>query len=106
MALANRYETVLRRSSLEEMWRVVVPTGSQDDIPGAVGLSFFIFERGHNRLVGHTGDQANFRSFFYLRPDTRTAIVTVLNTTNEADAEKEEAGWTSTKRAAMTLLAP
>ena len=105
-ALANRYETVLRRSSLEEMWRVVVPIGSQDDIPGAVGLSFFVFERGHNRLVGHTGDQANFRSFFYLRPDTRTAIVTVLNTTNEADAEKEEAGWTSTKRAAMALLAP
>jgi CubicO group peptidase (beta-lactamase class C family) len=105
-ALANRYETVLRRSSLEEMWRVVVPTGAQDDIPGAVGLSFFIFERGHNRLVGHTGDQANFRSFFYLRPDTRTAIVTVLNTTNEADPEKEEAGWTATKRAAMALLAP
>jgi len=30
----------------------------------------------------------------------------VLNTTNEADAEKEEAGWTATKRAAMALLAP
>jgi CubicO group peptidase (beta-lactamase class C family) len=105
-ALARRYETVLRRASLEEMWRVVVPAGSQDDIPGAVGLSFFLFKRGQVTLVGHTGDQANFRSFFYLRPDTRSAIVTVLNTTNEADPAGEEAGWTATKRAAMALLAP
>ena len=105
-ALATRYDSVLRHSSLEEMWRVVVPTGSQDDIPGAVGLSFFLFKRGQVTLVGHTGDQANFRSFFYFRPDTRSAIVTVLNTTNEADPEKEEAGWTATKRAAMALLAP
>jgi CubicO group peptidase (beta-lactamase class C family) len=105
-ALAARYETVLRRSSLQEMWRTVVPSGSQDEIPGAVGLSFFLFERGGTVLVGHTGDQANFRSFFYLRPDTRTAVVTVLNTTNEADPESAEAGWTAMKRKALALLAP
>jgi CubicO group peptidase (beta-lactamase class C family) len=105
-ALASRYEGVLRRSTLEEMWRVVVPSGSQDDIPGAVGLSFFVFKRGSATLVGHTGDQANFRSFFYLRPDTRTAVLTVLNTTDEADPKKAEAGWTATKKEAMALLVP
>jgi CubicO group peptidase (beta-lactamase class C family) len=105
-ALASRYEGVLRRSSLEEMWRVVVPSGSQDDILGAVGLSFFLFRRGSVTLVGHTGDQANFRSFFYLRPDTRKAVLTVLNTTDNADPKKAEAGWTATKKQAMALLAP
>jgi CubicO group peptidase (beta-lactamase class C family) len=105
-ALARRYNRVLKRSSLEEMWRVVVPRGSQDDIPGAVGLSFFLFKRGGATLVGHTGDQANFRSFFYLRPDTRAAIVTVLNTTDEANPETAEAGWTAMKQRAMALLAP
>lgn len=104
-ALARRYDTVLRRSSIQEMWRVVVPKGSQDEIPGAVGLSFFLFQRGRVKLVGHTGDQANFRSFFYLRPDTRTAIITVINTTDEANPERAEAGWTRVKLSAMALLA-
>jgi CubicO group peptidase (beta-lactamase class C family) len=104
--LAGVYEGVLRRTSIEEMWTEVVPHGSQDDIPGAVGLSFFLFRRGPVKLVGHTGDQTNFRSFFYLRPDTRTAVITVLNTTSQVNSEKEEAGWTATKRQAMALLAP
>jgi CubicO group peptidase (beta-lactamase class C family) len=105
-ALVRRYDTVLKRSSLQEMWRAVVPKGSQDEIPGAVGLSFFLFKRGGATLVGHTGDQANFRSFFYLRPDTRNAVITVVNTTDEANPEGAEAGWTTIKRAAMALLAP
>jgi CubicO group peptidase (beta-lactamase class C family) len=105
-ALARRYDSVLKRSSIEEMWRVVVPSGAQDDIPAAVGLSFFLFRKGQVRLVGHTGDQAGFRSFFYLRPDAKAAVITVLNTTDEASPDSAEAGWTRIKREAMTLLAP
>jgi CubicO group peptidase (beta-lactamase class C family) len=105
-ALANRFDMVLKRSSLEEMWRAVVPTGSQDDIPGAVGLSFFLHHPGNVLLVGHTGDQAGFRSFFYFRPDTKAAVITVLNTTDEASPDTAEAGWSRIKRAAMSLLAP
>jgi len=84
----------------------VVPTGSQDDIPGAVGLSFFLHHQGNVLLVGHTGDQAGFRSFFYFRPDTKAAVITVLNTTDEASPDTAEAGWSRIKRAAMSLLAP
>ena len=105
-AVSRRYETVLKRSSIEEMWRTVVPSGSQDDIAGAVGLSFFLFRRGRVLLVGHTGDQAGFRSFFYLRPDTKAAMITVLNTSDEANPDSADAGWTAIKRAAMALLAP
>jgi CubicO group peptidase (beta-lactamase class C family) len=104
-AVARRYDTVLKRSSIEEMWRVVMPIGSQDDIPAAVGLSFFLLRSGKVKLVGHTGDQAGFRSFFYLRPDTKAAVITVLNTTDEASPDSAEAGWTRIKREAMTLLA-
>jgi CubicO group peptidase (beta-lactamase class C family) len=103
---ARPNDTVLKRSSIEEMWRAVVPNGSQDDIPGAVGLSFFLFARGRVLLVGHTGDQAGFRSFFYLRPDTKAAVITVLNTTDEANPDSAEAGWSRMKRAAMALIAP
>jgi CubicO group peptidase (beta-lactamase class C family) len=103
-AVGRRYDTVLKRSSLLEMWRVVIPHGAQDTIPGAVGLSFFLFPRGRITLVGHTGDQAGFRSFFYLNPRTRAAVITVLNTTDEADPDRAEAGWTSVKQAAMALL--
>jgi CubicO group peptidase (beta-lactamase class C family) len=105
-AVAHRYETVLKRSSISEMWRPVISQGSQDDIPGAVGLSFFLFQRGGVALVGHTGDQAGFRSFFYLRPDTKAAVIAVLNTTDEAHPDSAEAGWSRVKRAAMALLAP
>jgi CubicO group peptidase (beta-lactamase class C family) len=101
---ASRDE-ILPHSSLDEMWRVVVPRGGQDEIPASVGLSFFLFRLGGVSLVGHTGDQAGFSSFFYLRPDTRTAVITVLNTGNEADPNRE-AEWTRVKRAAMALLAP
>jgi CubicO group peptidase (beta-lactamase class C family) len=100
----RRYETVLKHSSLLEMWRVVVPNGGQDTIPGQVGLSFFLYPRGRTTLVGHTGDQAGFRSFFYLNPKTRDAVITVLNTTDEVNADAAEAGWTSVKQAAMALL--
>jgi len=69
-------------------------------------LSFFLFARGRVLLVGHTGDQAGFRSFFYLRPDTKAAVITVLNTTDEANPDSAEAGWSRMKRAAMALIAP
>ena len=50
----------------------------------AMGLSFFIRGGGAQRLIGHTGIQAGFRSFFYFNPVTSAAVISVFNTTNEA----------------------
>ena len=49
-----------------------------------MGLSFFVLDRGGQRLLGHTGSQAGFRSFFFFDPVSRMAVIAAFNTTNFA----------------------
>lgn len=67
---------VLDRRSLAEMWEPVLPTGQGAD---SVGLSFFITRVNGVRLVGHTGSQRGFRSFFYLDPQSAAGVIAVFN---------------------------
>lgn len=81
---------VLRRPSLDEMWRAVVPVGRPDGsgVPAdSVGLGYFIRTVAGRRLIGHTGSQASFRSFFYVNPETRSAIIGNFNTVGNEEAE-------------------
>ena len=104
-AVARRYDLVLPRGSLEEMWRPVVRVDTAEGLGSAVGLSFFLFPQdGGTTLVGHTGEQAGFRSFFYLDPRTRMAVIGAVNTTNEASPEASAAAWIAITRDARTLL--
>jgi CubicO group peptidase (beta-lactamase class C family) len=82
----ERYDIVLKRSSLEEMWRPGKPMSqSYESAPNEwMGLSFFVLDRDGVRLLGHTGSQAGFRSFFYFNPANGSAIVAAFNTTNYA----------------------
>jgi CubicO group peptidase (beta-lactamase class C family) len=85
-ALARRYDIVLPRATLEEMWRAVLPVGetaAPDGGPESMGLGFFLVDRGSYRLVGHTGSQAGFLAFLWLNPATRQAAIAALNTSNE-----------------------
>lgn len=68
---------VLARSTLEEMWRPVLPTGGTE--ADSIGLGFFILRRNGTRTIGHTGSQAGFRSFFYLDPETGAGAIAVFN---------------------------
>jgi CubicO group peptidase (beta-lactamase class C family) len=77
---------VLARATLEEMWRPVHATGAGLPEFSDVGLGFFSLEADGRRIVGHTGDQAGYRSFLYLDPVRRTALVLVFNTTREGSA--------------------
>ena len=76
----------LSRASLEEMWTPVVSTGGTAGKKGSVGLGYFLtdFADG-DRLIGHTGSQAGFRSFFWIHPRSRTAIIAVFNTSAESE---------------------
>jgi CubicO group peptidase (beta-lactamase class C family) len=104
-ATARRYETVLKRASLLEMWEPVRPiTGDAAGRKG-VGLSFFMFEESGSPLVGHTGDQAGFRSFLYLNPRTSAAIMGVINTGNDADPDGTAARWNQMNQAARVVIA-
>src|SRR5256885_13481037 len=67
-ATARRYETVLTRASLLQMWQPVRPITGDAAGRNGVGLSVFMFEESGSPLIGHTGDQAGFRSFFSLNP--------------------------------------
>jgi CubicO group peptidase (beta-lactamase class C family) len=79
-----RYDIVLKRSSLEEMWQPGKPMSqSYESAPNEwMGLSFFVLDHSGVRLLGHTGSQAGFRSFFYFNPANGSAIVAAFNTTN------------------------
>lgn len=80
----QRYDVVLSRSSLAEMWQPGKPMSeSYESAPNQwMGLSFFVLDRGATRLLGHTGSQAGFRSFYYFNPATKTAVIAAFNTTN------------------------
>ncbi|HET9041304.1 MAG TPA: hypothetical protein VFN40_14090, partial [Gemmatimonadales bacterium] len=65
-----------------------------------------LYRRGARTIVGHTGEQSGFRSFVYLDPVSTTAVVGVLNTTNDARAEASAAGWATLTRRAVDLVAP
>ena len=85
-ALERRYDAVLGRASLAEMWRPVLTVGDSaapDGGPEAMGLGFFLVDRGGYRLIGHTGSQAGFLSFFWINPATSTAAIVALNTSTE-----------------------
>jgi CubicO group peptidase (beta-lactamase class C family) len=103
---AARYDGVLRRATLEEMWRPVVPLASGGDSTEAFGLSFYLYRRADRTIVGHTGEQSGFRSFFYLEPVSTTAVIGVLNTTNDVRAEASARGWDALTHRAVELVAP
>ena len=84
-ARAADYDLVLRRSSLEEMWRPVIALegeSSEGRIAPAThsGLNFFVSVGRPVRIVGHSGDQNGFRAWLSLCPEQRAGSLLVFNT--------------------------
>ncbi len=75
---------VLSRTTREEMWKPVQRTGNSLPEFAEVGLGFFSMDVGGQRIVGHTGDQAGYRSYVYLDPQAKAGVVIVFNTTSDA----------------------
>ena len=78
------YDTVLKRSSLEEMWRPQLPAATDaNGNPGFttdIGLIYFIDRRDGRTFIGHGGDQNGFISYIELEPTSGQASVIVFNT--------------------------
>ena len=79
------YALVLKRSSIDEMWRPQIAAG-EDFTQGRMaettqaGLSFFV-DRGKGvRFVGHNGDQNGFRAYLSLCPEQRAGSLLAFNT--------------------------
>jgi CubicO group peptidase (beta-lactamase class C family) len=103
-SLRTRYDVVLSRSSLEEMWKPVTTTSSDGTGSPAdsIALSFFVLQNGGKRIIGHTGSQAGFLAFVYFDPGTRTGIVAAWNTNNGLPGAHGFRG--TTIKAALELL--
>jgi CubicO group peptidase (beta-lactamase class C family) len=71
------FETVLRRSSLEEMWQPRLPLEGGH---GHIGYAFFLLDDVAPRVIGHTGGQGGFSSYFYVNPQTGRGIIAAFNT--------------------------
>lgn len=93
-------EVVLKRSTLEEMWRPVVSVGEGE----SMALGFFLADAGGTRLVGHTGEQAGFRSFLFFNPVTRAGVAGVVNTTNDARGDESGLAFLAALKAAQQTL--
>ena len=100
----ERYETVIRRASLEEMWRPVVATGSDGVASSWMGLSFFGTRPEGVTIMGHTGSQAGFRAFMYFDPAKKTAVLVAFNTTMERSTPGARAAQRAMTEAALGLL--
>ena len=74
------FEAVLDRASLEEMWEPVVPIGDNPMGDASMGLSYFLYQGDAGRIVGHTGTQRTFYSFFYIDPASGAGVVAAFNT--------------------------
>lgn len=80
----NVYDAVLKRSSLEEMWRpqikAEVDANGNSDFTTDIGLIFFLDQRLPTLHLGHGGDQNGFISYIDLEPKKRAASILVFNT--------------------------
>lgn len=79
-------DAILSRATLEEMWRPVVRVGESAIGPESMGLSFFLYDHDGRRLVGHTGTQKAFYSFFIMDPEAQAAALAVFNTVGDGGA--------------------
>ena len=88
-----RYEVVLKRSSLEEMWNGVLPanepgqaatpyTSGPHGTQPKMGLGFFVVEVDGHRYIYHNGDQGSFSSEMLIDPAGRSASILAVNTTD------------------------
>jgi CubicO group peptidase (beta-lactamase class C family) len=93
-----RYEVVLKRSSLEEMWTGMLPAVEPGHTPtpytagphGAqpkMGLGFFAVESGGHRYIYHDGDQGGFSSELLIDPAGHSASIMAVNTTDTGAPE-------------------
>lgn len=90
------YDTVLKRSSLEEMWRPQIRAsegeGGGPDVQ--MGLSFFVERHAGLEFVAHSGGQNGFISHFYLHRPSRAAYLVAFNT-DVAPSKKDPSRMTT-----------
>ena len=99
------HDAILSRRSLEEMWTAIVPLDAAHPKDGSMGLSFFLYERDAERVIGHTGSQAGFRAFLYFNPRTARAVIAAYNTSSTVELPGARANERALNAAVFRYLA-
>src|SRR5688572_31925538 len=78
------YDGILKRSSLEEMWKpqllTAVDANGNNGFTTDIGLIYFLNRRDGRTYLGHGGDQNGFISYIDFEPASRQASIIVFNT--------------------------
>jgi hypothetical protein len=78
------YDGVLKRSSLEEMWKPQLKADVDSNGNGGfttdIGLIFFLDQRLPTLHICHGGDQNGFISYVDVEPKNKEASIMVFNT--------------------------
>jgi CubicO group peptidase (beta-lactamase class C family) len=78
------YGGVLKRSSLEEMWKPQLPTpvdaNGNSGFTTDIGLIYFLNRHDGRTFLGHGGDQNGFISYIDFEPASHQASIIVFNT--------------------------
>ncbi|MDP9323770.1 MAG: serine hydrolase, partial [Acidobacteriota bacterium] len=101
---AAAYDVVLKRASLEEMWKPQIRASDGEGASGdaaQAGLSFFLERHSGLDFIAHSGDQNGFISHFYLHRPSRTAYIVSFNT--DVSASKTNASRPTTRQVDATL---
>lgn len=85
-ATTRRHDAILKRASLQEMWRPVVPVSNGVQM----GLTFFLERHGGQDYIAHSGGQNGFISHFYLQPSSGLAYIVAFNTQTTSAAEGDK----------------
>lgn len=82
-SMSATYNRILKRSSLEEMWKPVVKVADN----AQMGLTFFVERHDGKDFIAHSGGQNGFISHFYLQPATGRAYIVAFNTQTTSTKE-------------------
>ena len=104
------YDTILKRSSLEEMWQPQIKTdldaNGNKGFTTDIGLIFFLDKTLGPTHLGHGGDQNGFISYIDFDPTKREASIIVFNTNlilaDKTPPEKDTVG--KLRRAVRSLF--
>ena len=83
-------DAVLKRPSLEEMWKPVLSATGESREDVSIGLGFFVERRGGETWVGHGGTQNAFVSRLFLSPRLRIGYLFVVNTIGDPDSKDQK----------------
>ena len=99
-ATQSRYDAIIKRASLEDMWKPVVPVS-----PGVqMGLGYFLEEHAGHSFVAHSGGQNGFISHFYVDRATHKAAIIAFNTQTESATQGDKRNTRALDAAMLKLM--